>query len=351
MRAYQKKSRSLLVFSGSISLEHPWINHEIQCWAEERPDGPVYFALTHGVDPAVPDTFMPKALRDRGGPDNPIFYDFRGFYRQRDFVPLFALRLAYSAREAQLRNEASGWKSVRTFSEELTKLAAQLVSDATGAAIPVSELVAAYEEVERRDRLWRWIKRATVAVFVAALFGLLIWTAVGMLAEQHRQRLTSWEQEATLLSASSGPGLLDALAYASSVVRDGDDPSGIETLYDLLPRIIPVDKTMHPLLGERASEQTQTAALLRYDARLATGGRDGTLYLNDTTTGAPLAELPLDCGRILRCILPNTRWRFSCHCLRSRPEVRVGLSDSRGPPAKGRRHFAERHACGCCCHR
>ena len=62
-------------------------------------------------------------------PDNPIFYDFRGFYRQRDFVPLFARRVAYSAREAQLRNEASGWKSVRTFSEELTKLAAQLVSD------------------------------------------------------------------------------------------------------------------------------------------------------------------------------------------------------------------------------
>ena len=60
--------------------------------------------------------------------------------------------------------------------------------------------------------------KPTVPVFVAALFGLLIWTAVGTLAEQHRQRLTSWEQEATLLSASSGPGLLDALAYASSVV-------------------------------------------------------------------------------------------------------------------------------------
>lgn len=298
IRAYQEKSRSLLVFSGTLSVDHPWINHEIECWAEERPDGPVYFALTHGMDPTVPDIYLPRALRDRGGPDNFIFYDLRGFYRQRDFVPSFARRVAYSAREAQLRREADDWRSVRSFDEELTKLAAQLVSDATGASIPVSELVTAYAEVERRDRLWRRTSRAVIAMVVSSLIGILVWVASGLLAEQQRQKLASWEQEATLLSTSSGPGLLDALVYAASAVRDGDDPAGLEALYNILPRIIPVDQTIQPLAGERSSEQTQTAALIRQDTWLATGGRDGVLYVNDAVTGAAIAELPLHCGRI-----------------------------------------------------
>jgi hypothetical protein len=114
VRAHQKKSRSLLVLSGYMSLGHPWINHEIKWWADERPDGPVYFALTHAVDPdpAVSDTYMPKALRDRSGLDNPVFFDLRGFYLQRDFLPLFRRR-GYSGRETQLRSEAAGWKPVR----------------------------------------------------------------------------------------------------------------------------------------------------------------------------------------------------------------------------------------------
>jgi hypothetical protein len=103
-------------------------------------------------------------------------------------------------------------------------LAAHFVSDATGAAVPVSELVAAYEEVERRNRFWRWIERTTTAAFVVLLFGLLVWTAHGLLTEQRCQRLACWEHEATLLSASPGLGLLEALAYVSSAVHDGDEP-------------------------------------------------------------------------------------------------------------------------------
>jgi hypothetical protein len=302
VRAYQQKSRSLLVLSGSLSLNHPWINHEIQWWAKERPDGPVYFALTHGAEyePADSDSFMPKALRDRGGPDNPVYFDLRGFYRERDVQSLFGRRLGYSGHEAQLRSEAAGWPSVRPFNEELTKLAALLVSDATGASISVSELVTAYGEVERRDRLWRRIKSTAVLLSVSLLLGVLIWTA---LTEQRRQRLTDWAQEATLLSASLGPGLLDALAYASSAVRDGDDPSAIQVLYDILFQVIPVDQAIHPLFSKGSPKQIQAATVVGHDAWLASGGRGGTVYLNDTSNGAPVAELPLKCGRI-RAIVP-----------------------------------------------
>ncbi|MGR9270763.1 hypothetical protein ACU8OQ_25775 (plasmid) [Rhizobium leguminosarum] len=294
VRQYQKKSKSLLIFAGPTSRDHPWINKEIEWWAEERPDGPVYFALTHGADTSDPDTYMPKALRDRGGPDNPIFFDLRGFYRQRSLSPL----LAYSAKEARLRREARSWGSVRSFREELAKLVAQLVSDATDSSIPVANLVSAYEEVERRERVWRLIGRTILAIIAATLIGLLVWVTTGLLNEQHRQKITSWQQAATVLSTPSGANLLDALAYAASAVKDGDDPDGLDALYNLLPRIVPVDQAIRPLAGESSSEQIQTAALLRNDEWLATGGRDGVLYLNDAVTGTPLAKLPLDCGRI-----------------------------------------------------
>jgi hypothetical protein len=38
VRAYQKRSRSLIVFCGPESRNHPWIDKEIQWWMEDRPD-------------------------------------------------------------------------------------------------------------------------------------------------------------------------------------------------------------------------------------------------------------------------------------------------------------------------
>ena len=45
VRTYERLSRALVVFSGPESRDHPWIGKEVEWWEDERPNGPVYFAL------------------------------------------------------------------------------------------------------------------------------------------------------------------------------------------------------------------------------------------------------------------------------------------------------------------
>jgi hypothetical protein len=66
VRAYQKRSRSLIVFCGPLSHNHPWIDKEIQWWVHDRPKDPIYFALTHGADPANLQKNLPPSLYKRG---------------------------------------------------------------------------------------------------------------------------------------------------------------------------------------------------------------------------------------------------------------------------------------------
>src|SRR6516162_6864226 len=94
VRTCQATSRCLLVFSGSSTASHPWINAEIN-WLREQPGfGPIFFVLTHGQvsenagrmlgDDAgqknsVSDS-LPNALAlDRAGLSE-LWFDLRGHY-------------------------------------------------------------------------------------------------------------------------------------------------------------------------------------------------------------------------------------------------------------------------------
>ena len=161
VRAYQGRSRSLIIFCGPLSRDHPWINKEIEWWITDRPGDPVYFAMTYGRNPDRPSENMPAALFERGGADNFVFFDLRGFYLQQSLF-------RGSQRQSHIQDNASEWKSVRPFDEEVAKLAATLVSDATGNAIAVADLIEAYAESERltarRSRMYRAVAICTVAI-------------------------------------------------------------------------------------------------------------------------------------------------------------------------------------------
>jgi WD40 repeat protein len=191
VRAYQKRSRSLIIFCGPESRNHRWIDKEIQWWIEDRPkDDPIYFALTHGADPEAVANNMPPNLLKRGGSDNVVFFDLRGFYLRRG-APFQS-----SSRRTQLHREAADWKSVRDFDEEVAKLAANLVSDSTGKAIAVSDLIAAYAESDRREKRRRRVRRVLVAsiVTVAAATGGIVSYRVEQ--TQERRTLASEAQAA-----------------------------------------------------------------------------------------------------------------------------------------------------------
>lgn len=168
VRAYQRRSRALVVFAGPQSRDHPWINKEIEWWDEERPDGPVYFALTHGENPSDSSVIMPSALLARGGGDTTVFFDLRGYYKRQNLVQALLSPWRGGTREQALRREARNWKSVRSFDEETTKLVARLVSDATGNAVSVADLEAAYAKADRRTKTKRTVVTAIVSMFLLA---------------------------------------------------------------------------------------------------------------------------------------------------------------------------------------
>jgi WD40 repeat protein len=173
VRAYQGRSRSLIVFCGPLSREHPWIEKEIQWWMEDRPSEPIYFALTHGANPDKPSENMPARLFESGGGDNVVFFDLRGFYLRRK---VFRSR----GRRGLIYDDAQNWRSVRQFREEVAKLAATLVSDATGKAIAVADLVAAYADSERQAMRRRHVRQALgiLATVVAAMAAWILWDRV-----------------------------------------------------------------------------------------------------------------------------------------------------------------------------
>jgi WD40 repeat protein len=299
VRAYQKRSRSLLVFAGPTSRDHHWVNEEISWWRKDRPDGPIYFALTHGVDPTDQSAIMPPALARVGGPDNVIFFDLRGFYR--GFRPIVRLRDFFRKREAnQIRVAAHSWKKVRPFGEEIAKLAAQLVSDALGNSIAVADLMLAYEAAERTQRRIRWAIRAVVGLIVVGLISVTGYAGYTAYVEHNTSIRNSWIQQAEALSNAPGPQLVDALAFAASAVDYGDnvDPNAIGVLYTILPKLVPIKKTIRPSQLLNASEQTQTALLFGHDRWLAFGGREGKLHVTNTENETQTAVLSLNCGRI-----------------------------------------------------
>ncbi|MGN7752964.1 hypothetical protein [Sinorhizobium sp. 22678] len=304
IRAYQRRSRSLVVFCGPDSRDHPWINKEIEWWDEERPDGPVYFALTHGGDPSDREAIMPPALLARGGGDTPVFFDLRGYYRRQSPLRTLMAPWRIGDRERALRADARRWRSVRSFDEETMKLAARLVSDASGNAISIADLETAYAKGERAAK----VRRHMIAGLAVAAFGGLAWFAVDALqsAVEERQHRTvaTWTQQAEVLSASPGPQILDALIYSASAVHQSDNPEARRVLLRLIANLLPIDNSFIPAAGvERSGEQTQIAALFGDDRWLATGGRDGILHVADALTGRNNASIALETTRI-RSIIP-----------------------------------------------
>jgi WD40 repeat protein len=205
IRNYMKKSRALIVFWGPHARFHTWINLEIKWWSEERADGPVYFALTHGEDPYADFLNMPAALYDRGGGDIPTHFDLRGFYRKWT-LPIRSLLFGLVGKTAHFsqaekvrwswipeRLESDNWKKVRSFDLEVSRLAAQLVSNAMGQDISAADLGKAYADGERRAKVRR---RATITVWslAALLLTGTIWDASNR--RQHAIELTNEAQKA-----------------------------------------------------------------------------------------------------------------------------------------------------------
>lgn len=298
VRTHLRRSRALVVFAGPQSHRHHWVNQEIKWWEEDRPGGPIYFVLTHGDDPKDKDTNMPPALIARGGPDNVIFVDLRSFYSEG--WPLAWIgRIKDSDRKRRLRREAPTWQDVRSSSnEETAKLAALLVSDATGNSISVAELVSAYEQAERKQRRIRMVLRGAITLVVLGLTAIAFSAGSAALSSRKKEVQSAWSQQGEALSNSLGPELVDALAFSASAVSEGDDPNAIHAIYNVLPKLIPIEKTFKPSAIANPSEQTQTALLFGNDRWLAFGGRDGILHISDAYDGIEAATLTLNCGRI-----------------------------------------------------
>ncbi len=131
VRSYQRQSRALVVFSGPSSRNHPRVGKEVEWWGEDRTDGPVYFALTHGAKPDDTAANMPDALLCRGGGDTVVFFDLREYYRRRRSL-WQRITEVEPERSRALRADARSWLSVRDFEEEVGKLATRLTCDAIG---------------------------------------------------------------------------------------------------------------------------------------------------------------------------------------------------------------------------
>jgi WD40 repeat protein len=227
VRAYQRRSRALVVFAGPQSRDHPWINKEIEWWAEERPDGPIYFALTHGENPSDSSAIMPPELLARGGGDTTVFFDLRGYYKRQSLAKALLPLWRGGTREQALRREARNWKSVRSFDEEKTKLVARLVSDATDNAVSVADLEAAYANADRRAK----IKRAAVAVVVSMF--LLVATAfagVQYLAARTRQ-MESFSRQLALTSREAD-GADQQILISLQAFQQAPTVEAFRTLYE-----------------------------------------------------------------------------------------------------------------------
>lgn len=202
-----RASRCLVVFGGPSTRNHTWINQEIRWWREDRPNAPVYFALTHGCDPDLTSSRnVPLALQAPHKPAE-FSFDLRGYYRLSLFerIPADVLLFTRAMRrrlstlssrkslpDASAHNRSStgptpsdqddapersrAWKSVGRFHREVARLAAQLVHAATGQPRPLSELQATYVEVERRAqrRARVWTAAGFGAIFAVGVTGYVV---------------------------------------------------------------------------------------------------------------------------------------------------------------------------------
>ena len=287
VESYLKRSRALIVFCGPLSRFHPWINHEVRWWLENRPGAPVYFALTHGRR-TMPEEVMPPALLAAGGGDLAIYFDLRGYHQDRPFTSVLRLAVAARRRSALLRSP-SGRGRIRSFREEAVRLTARLLSDASGGDLSVGEVEAAWEPEET----WRRFRsRAIASAFVAAVVGgaYATWTqADARKAAEVQAKAEAWLQRSRMLTDEGGTALPSALAYAASALHLSPNARAIEAGILASQGIVPIEKVLTPGGGDPA----WTATYLGDTGLLAAGGRSGVLRLVEKNTGDVRAELDL----------------------------------------------------------
>jgi WD40 repeat protein len=290
VQTYMRRCRSLIVFSGPLSKDHPWINHEVRWWLHNRPDSPIYFALTHGAPASVEDC-MPPALLEGGGGDLVIFFDLREFH-----VTARSWRINAAARRrvAMLRESIVKWRSVRPFAEEMSKLVARLLADALGGEISVSEIEQAWAADERRSRLKRRAYGVAACITAAAAGTMLLdFSRSARLAEQDA-RADAWLQHARVLLDRGGAALPDALAYTGSALIQRPNANAIGVAYQVLDELVPIERIIKPGGGDPA----WTAEFLNDSGLVVTGGRSSKLRLIDVRDGGLLAEIDLRAASI-----------------------------------------------------
>jgi hypothetical protein len=281
--SYMRKSRALLVLTGPLSKDHPWINKEVEWWLANRPDDPIYFCLTHGRSPD-PAKSYPPALRDRGWDDLPISFDLRKFHWSafwRRLVPSFALQ----ERTLELRKSlAEGWQSVRPFEEESARVAARLLADKSGGQIALDTIEAAWQRQEIRDRRTRRIWQVVGAVTAVAVAAALWRAGEDVRTAEKTATSQSWLRHARALADRGGTALPDALAYAGSalVTRPDAEASGVAmTAMQSMVRIVRTFKL-------DGGDPTWTAEPIESEEVALVGGRSGILRALDLKDGKVL---------------------------------------------------------------
>jgi WD40 repeat protein len=166
VRAYQASSGCLLVFSGSNTISHCWINVEIDWWREQANSGPIYFVLTHGQleedaqKQILIDKLLPNALAHNRVGMSPIWFDLRGYYSK----PNWGFRR--SAVDRKIRAEFFDWAKVRDYDEERFRLAAHILSHRVDQPLSKEDLIPKWQAAWR---LKRRIRRVMLAFAIAIL--------------------------------------------------------------------------------------------------------------------------------------------------------------------------------------
>ncbi|MDE3745106.1 TIR domain-containing protein [Methylobacterium radiotolerans] len=288
VEAYMRRSRSLLVLCGPNSRNHPWIDHEIRWWLENRPADPIYFGLTHG-DPTNPAQVMPAALLEAGGGDLPIFFDLRGFYSRWRVRPRWP-----SERSIALAREMSTWRSVRPFREEAAKIVARLLSDALGGDYAVDDIEAAFANDERRAVVYRRIVAGVVGTGLAAA-GAIAWQSIESASASAREAdAEAHLQRSRVLADQGGAALPSALAHAASALAIRSDGASIGAAYSAMQDLVPIVRVIRPDGGDPA----WTVRFVADDKLVLTGGRSSVLRLVDPSNGDVKARIDLQAAGI-----------------------------------------------------
>ena len=249
IKEYLSRSGSLIVFSGTETLEHPWINAEIKWFREIHPDGSVYFALTHGPNPNTLIDFMPPALRESKDGAGPLFFDLRGYYRRSGFLARAYNRIRYpwvhsghkGERLRRLENSTNQWRSVRDFDEELGRLAARLVSDRSRQELSIEDLERSFELARRQNRRRQWSVALSLIVLLVAVYTGLFLTVGDLAQEQVLRTNRIWSQQADLLREDLSASLIESLAYSVNAIANGNTEDGPRGLVQTLQRLVPTE--------------------------------------------------------------------------------------------------------------